>query len=76
MYELGLWDDVIRLLQKPRNQEELGILVDALCKKEQFDSAKKIITCYKNNLQSNDKVFIDDLEKRVTTERKMAMMRD
>lgn len=75
VYELGLWDDVIRLLPKPRNQKELGILVDAFCKKERFDIAKKTITCYKRDVQSYDKGFIDALEKRLDAERKMGMMR-
>jgi len=69
VYELGLWDDLIRLIPKPRNQKELSILVDALCKKEKFDTAKETIANYKRGSQSYDKGFIDKLEKRIDAEK-------
>ena len=74
-YEIGEWDDLIALIPKPRNLNELGIIVDALCKKNKFDIADQKISEYKRDTPSYDKGFIDDLEKRVKAERELANRR-
>ncbi|TET19292.1 hypothetical protein E3J74_06935 [Candidatus Bathyarchaeota archaeon] len=75
LYELGRWDDLIGLIRKPRNPNELSIVVDALCKKGKFDSADQTISECKRDTLTYDKGFIDALEKRVKAERRIAIRR-
>ena len=75
LYVLGSWDDLIGLIQKPKNPNELGVIVDALCKKKEFDIADQTILECKSDTLSYDKGFIDALEKRVKAERGVAIRR-
>jgi len=75
LYVLGRWDELIELIKKPKNPNELSVIVDALCKKKEFDIADQTISECKRDILSYDKGFIDALEKRVKAERGVAIRR-
>jgi predicted MPP superfamily phosphohydrolase len=76
LHELGKWDDLIGLIPRPLNPDELGIIVDALCRRADFSRANLLISeCEKDTL-TYDKGFIDSLRKRVDAEEKVAIRRE
>ena len=75
LYELGRWNDLIELIQKPKNQNELSIVVDALCKIKKIDGAEVTIAEYKRDKLPQDKGFLEALEERVRIERKIGVKR-
>jgi hypothetical protein len=72
LHSLGRWDDLMRLIPKPLNPTELTVLVDALCKKKNFDSAISIIQECEREPLTYDTGFISSLRKRVEAEKEGA----
>jgi 3',5'-cyclic AMP phosphodiesterase CpdA len=76
LHLLGRWDDLIGSIPRPMNPDELGIVVDALCKKDNFDLANLMISECERNAPTYDKGFIDALRKRVEAERGAVIRRE
>jgi len=75
LIELEEWNKLIELIKKPKNQKELSIIVDALNKMKKFDIADQKILEYKRGTQVYDQGFIEELERRVRAERRIANRR-
>jgi hypothetical protein len=76
LHALGKWDDLIGLISQPLNPDELGIVVDALCRKADFNRANLVISECEIDTLTYDKGFIDALRKRVEAEKKVAIRRE
>jgi len=76
LHALGRWDDLIGLISRPMNPDELYVVVDALCKKGAFDPVNLMISeCEKDKL-TYDEGFINALRKRVEAEKEVAIKRE
>jgi predicted MPP superfamily phosphohydrolase len=71
LHTLGKWVELIELIRKPLNPDELSILVDALSKKGAFDSANLIISDCERDSMTYEKGFINSLRKRVKAEQEI-----
>jgi predicted MPP superfamily phosphohydrolase len=76
LHTLGKWDDLIGLISRPLNPDELSIVVDALCRKADFNRANLVITECERDTLTYDRGFIDALRKRVEAEKEVAIRRE
>lgn len=76
LHALGKWDDLIGLISQPLNPDELGIVVDALCRKSDFNRANSVISEGERDPSTYDKGFLDALRKRVEAEKEVAIRRE
>jgi len=76
LHALGRWDDLIGLIPKPLNPDELSVVLDALCKKKDFDSANLVIQECERDTLTFDKGFTNALRNRVEAEREVALRKN
>jgi len=75
LYELALWDELIKVIQMPKNPDELGMIVDAYNKKALFQLADEVIERYIIEKPNFDKGFIDSLKIRVKIETELGKVK-
>ena len=73
LHSLARWDDIVRLISKPLNPNELSVVVNALCRKKDFESANLFIRECERDQLTYDKIFINLLWKRVEAEKEVAL---
>jgi len=73
LHSLGKWDEIISAIKMPGNPDELGVFVDALCRKKNFDQAQQTIEDCELDASTYDAGFLEELKKRVRAEREAAI---
>jgi hypothetical protein len=68
----GKWRELIDLIEKPTNAEELTLMVDALLKVKEFLRAETIIAACTNEPDKYDRGLTNELMKRLDAERRSA----
>ena len=71
LHALGSWNELTELIQKPMNQYELGVLVDALSKQGNSNQADLVITECERDTLTSERGFLDTLRKRIQVEREV-----
>ena len=69
LHSLGDWDALLDMVKNPLNADELGMAVDALCKKGDFDGAEGLVQKCESDTLGYDRRFLEELKKRVQAER-------